>query len=232
LIQPYSIQIQNRMLQKTRGIVLHHIKYGDSSIILKAYTRDKGRQSLMVKGVRRKKSKNKINLFSILNILNIEYYAHEARELSLIREASRVRTYQSIPFDLKKSSMAMFIAEVLLHCLKEESPDEDLYDFIENSLEYFDNMEEGFENFHIAFLIKLTRYLGILPSMEEKILKGNQTWRVINELLVNNYNNPTSFSMNQKNRNILLEEIIKYYTKNGYKIDKTNSLDILKQLFS
>ncbi|MGC9344317.1 MAG: DNA repair protein RecO [Bacteroidales bacterium] len=241
------------MLQKTKGIVLHHFKYGDTSLITHIYTRKFGRHSFLVKGARSKKSRLRSNLFQLLNILDIEFYYKESTELFLLKEANRSISLNSFPYDVKRSSQAIFMAEVLYRCLLEQASDPDLYDFLENSIEYFDLMEEDSSNFHLAFLMKLTRYLGILPSFEENeeinsldILEGKFTRsipvhfqyintgnaRVLFQLFIASLKDSSEVSLSRSERNVLLQDIIRFYSANGYKIDNLNSLPVLKELFS
>lgn len=241
------------MLQKTKGIVLHHIKYGDTSLITHIYTREFGRHSFLVKGARSKRSRLKSNLFQLLNILDIEFYYKESADLFLVKEVSRSISLNNFPYDVKKSSQAIFLAEVLYRCLMEQASDPGLYDFLENSIEYFDLMKEESSNFHLAFLMKLTRYLGILPSIEKNeeinsldIIEGKFTRsiplhfqyinrenaRVLFQLFSSNIKESSTINLSRSNRNILLQDIIRFYSANGYRIDNLNSLPVLKELFS
>jgi DNA repair protein RecO (recombination protein O) len=241
------------MLEKTRGIVLHHIKYGDSSLICHFYTLDSGRRSFIMKGVRSKKSKFKPNLFSVLNILNLEYYNKEGKELLVLKEVNRAKVFHSIPFDLKKSAQAMLMAEVLDKCLVEQAPDTATFEYLKHSIEYFDLMKSNYFNFHLSFLMKLTRYLGILPSLpkENRILSlymlegqfsniipdhfqyvGATQAELLYQLFTHDFDTTSRLSLNRKERNSLLDDILKFYTLNGYKMDKLNSMLVLKDIFS
>jgi len=241
------------MLEKTKGIVLHHLKYGDSSLIVHIYTEHYGRKSFLIKGARSKKAKLRSNLFSVLNILDLEFYYKEGKELLLIKEANRAKVFITIPFDIKKSLQAMFIAEVLNKCLIEEVSDPDLFEYLLNSLEYFDLTATDTANFHLSFLMKLTKYLGILPSAEEKdgisfldlregkfsISESNhfqnrdkQVSQLLYALFKNTFKSGLSINLDRTKRNLLLEEIILFYTLNNYKLDKLKSLDVLKEVFS
>ncbi len=240
------------MLQKTRGVVLNSLKYGDSSLIIHFYTLDSGRRSFIVKGARSKKSKFKVNLFSVLNILNLEYYDKEGKDLITLKEVSRSKVFNSIPFDLSKSSQVMFIAEVLNKCLVEQSPDRATFEFLENSLEYFDLMNKNYASFHLSFLMKLTRYLGILPSTQKKedilsfdLIEGNFSKNIpehfqfiekekadlLFKLFTSDFKKGSQIPLNKEKRNTLLEDILKFYSLNGYRMDKLKSLSVLKELF-
>ena len=106
------------MIRKTRGIVLHTTRYGESSLIVHCYTEQHGRQSYMVKGVRRSRRNSRSNIFQPLFILDFEVYHKDSREIQLVKEAARSAPLNSIPYDLIKSTQAIFMAEVLFRVVK------------------------------------------------------------------------------------------------------------------
>jgi DNA repair protein RecO (recombination protein O) len=152
------------MLTKTRAIALHHIKYSDTSVILTAYTEAFGRLSFMLQGIRRKNSKMNLNLFQPLFLTELEVYHKEQRELQKIREATNAYPFQSIPYDYRKRTIALFIAEVLYKSLQEEESSPELFGFLFNHIKMLDLKEEGIGNFHLYFLVHLTKYLGFFPQ--------------------------------------------------------------------
>ena len=241
------------MLEKTRGIVLHHLKYGESSIIAHLYTEKFGRKSFMMKGVRGKKTRQKANLIQPLFILDLEFYRKEKHELQLVKEFSLSENFSHFPYDLKKSAQAMFIAEVLYKSLRQEEADKLLFDFLHHSFLYFDLHTEGSANFHLLFLIKLTRFLGILPLKENAngkmifdIREGTFNEEVpfhlhfleqgsasmLARLLDMNYEEGSGVSFSHNERNILLDEILRFYSWHHFNLENLNSLNILKELFS
>jgi DNA repair protein RecO (recombination protein O) len=160
------------MLVTTEGIVLHFIKYGESSVIATIYTRDFGRQSYLVNAARSKKSQNKSSLLQPLFLVDMVAYQKQTRELHRIKELKSNQVYQNIPFNITKSSLVIFIAEVLYKSINEQESYPEMYDFIKNSLLYFDLMETGSSNFHIWFLLRLTEYLGFLPDFNRVGFEG------------------------------------------------------------
>ena len=127
------------MLEKTRGIVLHQIKYTDSGIVTQIYTRKFGRQSFLIKGMRNKKTgKHNIN-FQPLFILDMELYYKAAREMQTLKEFSVSFAPYDIYSNIKKSSVAIFLGEVLTSVLKEETPHDEMFEYIEESIMYFEN---------------------------------------------------------------------------------------------
>lgn len=152
------------MLVTTEGIVLHFIKYGESSVITTIYTRDFGRQSYLINAARGKKSKNKASLLQALFLVDLVAYQKQTRELHRVKEVKSNQPYQNIAFDIGKSTQVIFLAEVLYRTINEQESFPELFDFIKNALLYFDLMDEGSANFHLFFLFRLTEYLGFLPN--------------------------------------------------------------------
>lgn len=148
----------------TEGIVLHFIKYGESSVIATIFTREFGRQSYIVNASRSRKSKNKAGILQSLFLIDIEAYQKKSRDIQRIKELKINQTYQNIPFDITKSTQAIFLAEVLYKTIREQESYPELFDFIKNTLLYFDLMEDGWSNFHLYFLFRLTEYMGFMPD--------------------------------------------------------------------
>src|SRR6185369_5739782 len=137
------------MLHKTRGIVFRFTKYGETSIIVNIFTELFGLQSYIVNGVRSKSSKNKIALYQPLTLLEMVVYHRENANINRIKEVKCFYPYQTIPVDIKKSALAIFINEVLNKTVKDESHAQDLCTFLMESLQALDQMTEKAENFHL-----------------------------------------------------------------------------------
>ena len=151
------------MIEKTGGIVLHSIRYGDTSLIVKVFTHSHGVQSYMVPGVRKAKSRMPNNLFQPLTIIDLVAYHKVKGGLQHIKEVSCPQAFKSIPYDMLKSSVAIFLSEVLNKSIKEQEPNPGMYAFINQALRYFDQTNNPSANFHLVFLIHLSRYLGFQP---------------------------------------------------------------------
>jgi DNA repair protein RecO (recombination protein O) len=152
------------MLTNTGGIVLHSIKYGESSVIVNIYTKEFGRQAYLMNVVRSKKSKNKTGILQPLFLVDLVCYQKETREIQWIKEIKNNPAYQNIPFDISKSAQSIFIAEMLSKTLREQESSPPLFHYIKNALLFFDLMEGYAANFHLWFLFRLTEYLGFLPD--------------------------------------------------------------------
>ncbi len=151
------------MIFDTRGIVINHIKYGDSSIIVRIYTERFGLQSYMVKGVRKAKSRQHSACFEPLSLLEMQVYHKENTSLQMLKEVKVAHLYNSALQDFSKQSMLLFLSEVLSKTIKETGPDAVLFDFIFNALKIFDVSEQSCVDFHLVFMLELSRYLGFFP---------------------------------------------------------------------
>ena len=158
------------MLHKTRGIALHTVKYSETSIISKIYTEQFGLQSYIIKGIRKQHSKIRPGLFQPLTLLELTVY-HKARgSLHTIKELHNYRPYQTITTDILKSSVALFINELVYKSVKEEEANPELFDFLTGTCIKLDETEESLMLIPLLFTIRLSRYLGIIPHVDESPL--------------------------------------------------------------
>ncbi len=150
---------------KGRGIVLHTLKYGDSSMIVYLLTDVGGRRSYMVQGVRSRNGHgSKLGLFQPAFPVEFEGLESPTRQMDKFKEVRSGFVLQNLPFDVRKSTMALFMAEVLYRLVRECEPDEELFTFVWSSIAALDSLEEGIADFHLWFLAKLSRLLGFFPG--------------------------------------------------------------------
>jgi DNA repair protein RecO (recombination protein O) len=222
------------MLLKTRGLVLNYIKYRETSIIVKIYTEEFGLQSYIINGIRNKKTKTGIALFQPLTILDLVVYHKENKSLHRISEVKCHSPFRSIPFEIKKSSITMFIAEILNKTLKEETPNKELFDYLVNTILFFDTTKKNYENFHLKFLLNLSAYLGFAPSTPNDILKPGIANTSENELkfldILINTDGSDILKMDNSIRRKILEHLLNFYTSHIENFGRVNSLKILKEV--
>lgn len=232
------------MLHKTRAIVLHYIKYGESSLIVTCYTEQFGRISCMVNGTRNKKSKTPATLFQPLYLLEIDMYYKPGKEIQRLKDACCPQHYTSIPFNTTKSTIALFLAEVLFLTLKEEDSNPRLFSFLFHAFQLLDAKDAGAANFHLWFLLHLTRYLGISikehdegsdhPSLFESRFFANlspYTRNALQVLLNNPQGAPDSVTLAHTGRTELLEEIIRFYARHIDGFSRLKSYAVLREIF-
>ncbi|CAM3704835.1 DNA repair protein RecO [Mucilaginibacter galii] len=153
------------MLHKTRGIVLKLTDYGDTSVIVQVFTEKFGLQSYIINGAKKPRAKIGRNMVQPLHLLDLVVYHKNTGAVQRIKELKNVPLLAHIPYDVVKSSIALFLNEVLYKAIKQQTADERLFDYVFNSVELLDNLKEGLANFHLIFLLGLTRYLGFYPGM-------------------------------------------------------------------
>ena len=239
------------MIEKTRGIFFHAVKYSETSLIASIYTEAYGRQSFVINGVRSKNSTVRASVFQPLYLLDLEIYYKTDREIHRIKNARIAFPYSTIPFDIRKSTQVLFLAEVLYKCLREEEPNTELFDFIYHSLTLLDLTEAGINNFHIWFLFKLTRFLGINPSRGNAGMSNFfdlQSARFVShEHLHNQFTDKQSTALftrlfdvdsssienlnyTQRERKLVLEKLLEFYRIHFGNLGEFKSLEVLKEV--
>ena len=152
------------MNDKTEGIVLQSVRYGESSLIVKVFTRDFGLKSYMLKGAFARNSKYKPALFQNLNKISyVEAGRQKTASLGYLKDVQLALVYRSLPFVMDKSAILMFVGELLGKTITEQEKNEDLYDFVARSMQWLDLVESDYANFPLYFTLETTRHLGFYP---------------------------------------------------------------------
>jgi DNA repair protein RecO (recombination protein O) len=221
------------MLYKTRGIVFRYTRYGDSSIIVNIFTEVFGMQSYIVNGVRTQSIKSKIALYQPLTLLDLVVYHRENANIMRIKEIKCLYPYLTIPTDVSKTALAMFINEVINKTVKEESHAQELCDFLIQSMIKLDQQIKV-ENFHLVFLIKLSRFLGFGAQTKNEIVGGRlaslEAEAMLEKVVIAEYDTPLAIS-NALRREIL-EVLLKFYTDHIETIGEMKSVQVLREVMN
>ncbi len=240
------------MIQKTRGLVIHTIKYTDNSVISHIYTEGFGRQAFLIKGTRGKKSSAKINLLQHLSILEMEVYIRQNRDLQRIKEIKLHDNYTSIPYNPTKNGIALFLAEILYRTLREQEQNLPLFSYLLNAFGIFDLKESGFANFHLLFLLGLSRHLGFFPR--NNCSSANDYFDIENarftrqkplhpgfvsppassylhRLMNCSFEDMGEVKLNTSIRQVLLTGLLDYYRFHVAGMDKVKSFPVLSEVF-
>ena len=157
------------MDDKTEGIVLQSLRYGDTSLIVKVFTRQHGMKSYMLKGAFNHSSKNRAALFQNLNVVSyVEVNAPKSHNLNYLKDAQIAMAYHSLPFVMNKSAIMMYVSELLSKTITEQEQNEALYNFVFQSVVWLDLVESGYANFPLYFTLELSRFLGFYPQSDYK----------------------------------------------------------------
>lgn len=241
------------MLQKTTGIVLHTLKYSDAFNVVHIYTELHGRASFLVSVSRSRKSAVKSALFQPLSIIELEADFRTTSNLYRIKEAKSY-PFNSVPYHPYKSAIALFLAEFLYRVVKEDGQNAPLFAYLRHSIEWLDECETDFSNFHLVFLMRLSRFLGLYPNLEDYsqgdyfdllnagftplrpythsfFIDPDESCR-ITRLMRMNYDTMHLFGMNRSDRIRCLAIINEYYRLHIPGFQDMKSLDVLQELFN
>ena len=237
---------------KARGIVLHTVKYGDSSMVVQMLTDVCGRQSYMVQGVRSTRGRgSKLALLQPLFPLEYEGLESSRMDLHRLRDMHSGLLLRSIPYDVRKSTIALFIAEVLYRLVEEREANEPLFEFVWGSIEALDALQDGVANFHLWFLSNLSHFLGFRPGnnythgdyfdMREGLftpilpLHNNSLTpefaSLFSDLLHADIITLSSILLNRNQRVELLNRLVEYYSLHLDNIGRVRSIAILQEVF-
>ncbi|MHA7841793.1 MAG: DNA repair protein RecO [Winogradskyella sp.] len=238
------------MLTKNQGIVLSKLKYRDNDLIVKCYTKERGVVSYILRGVlKSKKGSSKTIYYQALSQLQFEEVFKTNRSLQGINDVKFSYIYRSVHSNIYKSSIVLFLSEILSNALKEEEKNESLFNYLEIALQYLDNSEQ-YSNFHLLFLLKLTRYLGFQPenknlefpyfNLESGIFESfnygiysisGENLTLLKQLLGINFDALQSIKINAKQRREFLNVLLHYFELHLDGFKKPKSLQVLNEVF-
>ena len=237
------------MLVKTKAIVLSSLKYQEKSLIVKCFTESDGLKSYFVPSAySNKKVNQKIAYFQPLTLIEIEANHKNKGTLEHFKEIRLAHSYHSINTNVVKSTIVIFLSEILHHAIKEEEKNQSLFSFLETALLWFDTHQET-TNFHLILMMEVTKYLGFYPDLTEldfpyfDIKEGCFTpFQRINSLTEHETHLfkrllQLKFDSDQKifagiERQLLLKILLDFYTLHLDGFKKPKSLDVLTEVFS
>ena len=241
------------MLQKARGIVLHTLNYSEASVIAHIYTDAFGLQSFLLNGVRKQKAKFNANLLQPLSCIELVAYFKPGKSLHRVAELNASPAFTTIPYDTVKTTIALFLAEVMYRSIREEEKNEGLFEFIYNSVLYLDHQQQSFHLFHLLFMVKLSRFLGFYPKagqagsgtvfdLREGIFTNQlplhadimdaETGNFLTRLLESNLDTLDGIYILPAQRKILLKDLVTYYELHQTHGFQLRSLPVLEEVLS
>ncbi|MEM1320261.1 MAG: DNA repair protein RecO [Bacteroidota bacterium] len=240
------------MLIKTRGIVLRALKYSETSIICDVFTERKGLRSYIISGVRSRKARVSAGLLQPMSLVDMVAYHRDDKELSRIKEIKAAHIYQSIPFDVLKGAVGLFMVELAQKTIRGTEEHPRLFQFLFESFQYLDTTPQHVANLHLHFMLGLSAFLGFLPGslpgvvcryfdLKEGLFIAEQSRHphVLNEelsqllyqLLQTDLRGCHEIKMNREIRNELLEQMIIFYRLHIENFPSLNAHTILKEVF-
>lgn len=240
------------MLFKTRAIVIRSIDYSETSIIVKVYTEEFGLQSYLIKGAKRSKASIRASLFQPLFLLNLNVYNKEGKQLQTIKEATLDIPLNSTYTNPSKISILFFINEMLNKCLQEAEANPELFSFLHEAIQFLDSAEAHFTNFHLIFLVRLSRYLGFypqgnytastpmfdlregrfvrqLPTHPDYLLDNKS--KLIYQIITSNWYSMEKLEVSYQERKEILENLIRLYQIHLSFMGNISSHKVLEEIF-
>jgi DNA repair protein RecO (recombination protein O) len=240
-------------LHKMKGIFLHQVKYSDSSVIAKIYTDTNGMQSFVVRGVGKSKKNKKTGLLQPLMLLDIIAYVNPKRDIHQVKEIGAAYHFKSIQQkDVVKSSIAVFINEMVYKSIREQEQNQALFDFLSTSIKYLDLSEQGYVNFHLLFAMQFSKYLGFYPSpdhyehgffdlregqfkaaepLHTDYLSAENT-RLFKQLLSTDYADSGNLHLTNRQRRDMLNNILAYFAFHLQGFGEMKSHHVLEAVLS
>ena len=238
------------MLVKTEGIILQNIKYGDKKLILKVFTKHHGLVTFNAVASRSPTAKIKPASTLPLQLVELSFNWKPNKEIQQLSESNLLYVFDDVSKEFNKLTVAQFLNEVLVKCIKEQHPNEELFDFIASSYKWFNESKKDYNNFHICFLFELSKYLGFEPHDNSD--KENSYFDTREgKFTAHSLSFPLGFDKNQSQnfrkvfdanllgkplgrgeRNELLECLLAYYKMHVAGFNDLRSYAILKELFN
>ncbi len=241
------------MLIKTRGIVLKTIKYGETSVIVDMYTEERGLRKYIMNGVRSRRSRVRASLVQVMSLVDLVAYDREDRELNHVKEIRPAYVYQSLPFNVRKGAIALFMAEVARKTIHDSEENAPLFAFLFDIFRYLDETTQPIGNIHLHFLLGLTAYLGFLPGgeccaetpvfdMQEGTFVASvsghthylneELSRTLSALLQRQLRDCHEVKMDAAHRRLLLQHLLDYYRLHIDYLSEINAHRILQEVLS
>lgn len=232
------------MITQTEAIVLKTIKYGDSSLIVKVYSKDYGVLSIIASSAGKKGKKIK-SYFSALNLLTVIVYHKEKQNLHRLKEVSYCDKSIEISNHVGVSAIKFFLAEILNKLIAEEEINLNLYDFLKSKINELNQTKNGLKYFHINFLYEISAYLGIKPNFCEKGQYFDlRDASIVSQLpfhgeyiegdklqLIKNYF-CDSVEINKREISEILDVLISFYNIHLGGLDNIKSREVMEVVFS
>ena len=234
------------MIVKTRGIVLRNTMYSENSIITKMLTRELGLRTYIFPSIRKGKSPIRVSMIQPLSLVQMDVYEKSNSNINRVKELKNEPSLINIQEDIIKKSIALFMTEMLNHCIQEADFDIALFDFVDSQIQLLENNQQSGGLFPHYFLLGLAKYLGVDPqgkysdsnkffSLEEGQFVSNRGLNTLepnSSLVISNIlNGKIEIKANRELRQLCLKQLVRYFQIHVIKDKKIQSLEILSELF-
>ena len=239
------------MLIKTKGIIFRAIKYSETSIITDIFTEQKGLRTYIISGVRKKNARVSASLLQVMSLVDLVVYHRDDKDMTRIKEIKAAHVYQSLPFDIAKISVGQFMLELTRKAIREPEENLPLFEFVYHHFQFLDETQLPFSNLHLYFMLKLTGYLGFMPSdnfskktpfldlregtfVAERAMHGyfldEEKSELVHEFLNKRLTEIHEVKMSRETRKQLLRKLLMFYRLQIENFPDLNSYQILEEV--
>ena len=238
------------MLVNSNAIVISALKYSEADLIVKCYTQTSGIKTYLLRGIlKSRKGKFKTSMFQPLTQLELAAKHRDKGTMEYLQDARILHHYTSLHTNVVKSTLVLFLSEILRNSIQEEEQNENLYFFLENSLNWLDS-NNNIANFHLLFLLRLTRHLGFYPdevqedspyfNMLDGVFQGVNTspyciggpnLELLKRLMGTNFDELDNIHLTKIKRSDFLNMLLSYYQLHIDSFKKPKSLTVLNEIF-
>ena len=238
------------LIYQTRAIVLRTVKYGESSLIVDMYTEQKGHQTFVINSVRKVKATTPASSLQLLSLLEIVAYHQDHRKIHRIKEVRLDYTWQTIPFDMRKSAVITCLAEICSKSITTADPHPELFHFLHDALVGYDQPGPFDRDFLIRFLVSLSHFLGFGMEMPVAGVQGKyldlMEGHIVHDRPLHNYLMPMDdlrslaaimtagaigkAEISHDIRKRLIDQLVLYYQLHVESLKEVHSLKILREL--
>lgn len=244
------------MLVTTPAIVLRTIKYGEKKLIVDLFSRSLGRLSFVVSIPKSPHAKLKKQYFQPLTLLTVEFDYRPQAQLQKMNDASLLVPLSMLFAEPSKLSICLFLSEFLYHALRSEQQDEPMFDYISTSIQWLESRDSDYANFHLVFLMHLSRFLGFYPNLDYRedsqptvyfdlrsasfcsappvhhdFLMPEEAG-MLRLMMRMDYHTMHLFKMNRQQRNRCIEVALQFYRLHLPDFPDLRSLDVLRDLWN
>jgi len=241
------------MLIKTRGIIFRAVKYSETSFITDIYTEEKGLRSYIISGVRKKNARTSPSLLQLMTLVDMVAYHREEKSMSRIKEIKSARVYQSIPFDVTKGAIGLFMIEVARKSIIESEENRPLFEFFFEVFSFLDQTESPAGNIHLIYLLQLSLFLGFFPGgicdadtpyfdLQEGTFVPQQpghTWflneeesQLLHQLIQLDFANCHTLKISREARQNILRQLLLFYRMHIENFPTINAHQILETILN
>lgn len=180
---------------KVEGIILKRRDFGEADRLLSVFSLQKGKITILAKGVRRITSRRAGNV-ELLN--RSVMFLHQGKNFLILTEAASLDVYENVKKDLILMTYAYHVIELIEKLMPENMPDPWVY---ENLKYVLSSLNAGPRQIFIrAFEIKLLTHLGF----------ANFTEKLLTKLLESSWENISALSINEQEA-LELERVLRYH---------------------